>query len=59
LRKRLIKILNEEDTKEEGDLGCGTKAGSGTARIRPILSGDEFKYLVIYDKTQNNKYFKK
>jgi hypothetical protein len=50
--RSLIKILNEKDTRVDSDLGWGTKAGSGYSRIRPILSGDKLKYLVIYDKTQ-------
>ena len=55
VRACLVKILNFEDTLENGDsLGWGTKVGSGTARIRPILNGDilKFKYIVSYDKTQ-------
>ena len=52
VRGTLVKVLNEEDTKKESDLGWGTKAESGAARIRPIINGDILKYLVIYDKTQ-------
>lgn len=54
VRASLVKILNKEDTFENGDsLGWGTKAGSGCARIRPILNGvDKLKYIVSYDKTQ-------
>ena len=54
VRACLVKILNFEDTLENGDsLGWGTKVGSGTARIRPILNGvDKLKYIVSYDKTQ-------
>jgi|LakMenE01Jun11ns_1017448.scaffolds.fasta_scaffold9958464_5 hypothetical protein len=52
VRGTLVKVLNEEETKKESDLGWGTKAESGAARIRPIINGDTLKYLVIYDKTQ-------
>ena len=57
VRACLVKIFNFEDTLKNGDsLGWGTKAGSGYARIRPILNGvDKLKYIVSYDKTQKIK----
>jgi hypothetical protein len=57
VRACLVKIFNEVDTLAHGEsLGWGTKAGSGTARIRPILNGvNKLEYIVSYDKTQKIK----
>jgi hypothetical protein len=55
IRACLVKILNQEETLKNGEsLGWGTKAGSGTARIRPIVNDGttKYKYIVSYDKTQ-------
>jgi hypothetical protein len=54
-RSKLIKILNEKDTRKLSDLKWGVIGKKSAARIRPILSeGDKFKYLVIYDKSKKN-----
>jgi len=57
IRACLVKILSQEETLKNGEsLGWGTKAGSGTARIRPIVHDEttNYKYIVSYDKTQKN-----